>query len=98
HDVFVLDFMNDADTITDAFSEYYRATLLSEETDPNKLHDLQGQLDARRSSACFPARAAAKPPPISPICSTSPAGSTTKSPTSASASPPPCRRTPSSQS
>ncbi|HEX2988558.1 MAG TPA: type I restriction endonuclease subunit R, partial [Chloroflexota bacterium] len=46
HDVFVLDFMNDADTITDAFSEYYRATLLSEETDPNKLHDLQGQLDA----------------------------------------------------
>lgn len=48
HDVFVLDFMNDADTITEAFSKYYRTTLLSEETDPNKLHDLQAQLDAHQ--------------------------------------------------
>jgi type I restriction enzyme R subunit len=48
HDVFVLDFMNDADTITDAFSKYYRTTLLSEETDPNKLHDLQTRLDAQQ--------------------------------------------------
>lgn len=45
HDVFVLDFMNDADTITEAFSDYYRTTILAEETDPNKLHDLQAALD-----------------------------------------------------
>ena len=45
HDVFVLDFMNDADTIQAAFSDYYRTTILSEETDPNKLHDLKADLD-----------------------------------------------------
>ena len=45
HDVFVLDFLNDTDTITDAFADYYRATILADETDPNKLHDLQGDLD-----------------------------------------------------
>ncbi len=45
HDVFVLDFQNDADTIRDAFAEYYRTTILSEETDPNKLHDLKAALD-----------------------------------------------------
>jgi len=45
HDVFVLDFMNDADTIQSAFSGYYRTTILSEETDPNKLHDLKSALD-----------------------------------------------------
>lgn len=45
-DTFVLDFMNDADTITVAFADYYRTTVLSEETDPNKLHDLRGRLDA----------------------------------------------------
>lgn len=46
HDVFVLDFMNDADTIREAFADYYRTTILSEETDPNKLHDLQADVDA----------------------------------------------------
>lgn len=45
HDVFVLDFMNDADTIQAAFADYYRTTVLSEETDPNKLHDLKAVLD-----------------------------------------------------
>ncbi len=45
HDVFVLDFLNDADTIADAFSRYYRTTILADETDPDKLHDLQGDLD-----------------------------------------------------
>jgi type I restriction enzyme R subunit len=45
HDTFVLDFMNDADTIREAFADYYRTTLLSEETDPNKLHDLKATLD-----------------------------------------------------
>jgi type I restriction enzyme R subunit len=46
HDVFVLDFMNDSDTIQKAFSDYYRTTILAEETDPNKLHDLKSALDA----------------------------------------------------
>ncbi|MCL4687190.1 MAG: type I restriction endonuclease subunit R [Burkholderiales bacterium] len=45
HDVFVLDFMNDADTIQMAFADYYRTTILAEETDPNKLHDLKSALD-----------------------------------------------------
>ena len=45
HDVFVLDFLNDADTIREAFADYYRATILADETDPNKLHDLQADLD-----------------------------------------------------
>lgn len=45
HDVFVLDFMNDVDTIQLAFADYYRTTVLSEETDPNKLHDLKAALD-----------------------------------------------------
>ncbi len=40
HDVFVLDFLNDTETIRNAFEPYYRATVLSDETDPNKLHDL----------------------------------------------------------
>ena len=45
HDAFVLDFMNDADTIQEAFADYYRTTILAEETDPNKLHDLKAALD-----------------------------------------------------
>jgi type I restriction enzyme R subunit len=45
HDVFVLDFMNDVDTIRMAFEDYYRTTVLSDETDPNKLHDLKAALD-----------------------------------------------------
>ncbi len=45
HDVFVLDFLNDADTIQSAFADYYRTTILSKETDPNKLHDLKADLD-----------------------------------------------------
>jgi type I restriction enzyme R subunit len=44
-DTFVLDFVNDADTIQKAFADYYRTTILSEETDPNKLHDLKSALD-----------------------------------------------------
>ncbi len=46
HDVFILDFMNDADTIQQAFADYYRTTILAEETDPDKLHDLETALDA----------------------------------------------------
>jgi type I restriction enzyme R subunit len=48
HDVFVLDFMNNSETITAAFSDYYRTTILSEETDPNKLHDLKQALDGHQ--------------------------------------------------
>jgi len=46
YDTFVLDFINDVDTIQKAFADYYRTTILSEETDPNKLHDLKSVLDA----------------------------------------------------
>jgi len=45
HDVFVLDFLNETDVIIDAFADYYRATILADETDPNRLHDLQSDLD-----------------------------------------------------
>jgi len=45
HDVFVLDFLNETDTIQDAFARYYRTTILSKETDPNNLHDLKTDLD-----------------------------------------------------
>ncbi len=45
HDVFVLDFLNDSETIRIAFADYYRTTILSDETDPNKLHDLKADLD-----------------------------------------------------
>jgi type I restriction enzyme, R subunit len=45
HDVFVLDFLNDADTIRESFSDFYRTTILAEEADPDKLHDLQADLD-----------------------------------------------------
>lgn len=48
HDVFVLDFMNNSETITQAFADYYRTTLLSDKTDPNKLHDLKSDLDAHQ--------------------------------------------------
>jgi type I restriction enzyme R subunit len=46
HDCFVLDFQNNSEAITYAFQDYYRTTLLAEETDPNKLHDLKAALDA----------------------------------------------------
>ena len=48
HDAFVLDFTNDADTIRDAFADYYRTTVLADESDPDKLHDLKAALDGRQ--------------------------------------------------
>ena len=39
-EVYVLDFANKAETIEKAFSKFYRTTILSGETDPNKLYDL----------------------------------------------------------
>ncbi|MDP2683346.1 MAG: type I restriction endonuclease subunit R [Deltaproteobacteria bacterium] len=46
HDCFVLDFQNNSEAIILAFQDYYRTTLLADETDPNKLHDLKTALDA----------------------------------------------------
>jgi type I restriction enzyme R subunit len=48
HDVFVLDFQNDVDTIRAAFEQFYRTTILADETDPNKLHDLKAALDSHQ--------------------------------------------------
>ena len=44
-DTFVLDFLNSTEVIQASFSDYYRTTILSDETDPDKLHDLKGGLD-----------------------------------------------------
>lgn len=41
----ILDFVNDTDDIQTAFQDYYQATFLEEETDPDKLHDLQTELE-----------------------------------------------------
>ena len=46
--VFVLDFMNDPDVIQASFEDYYQTTILADETDPDKLHDLRGALDQRQ--------------------------------------------------
>ena len=45
YDCFVLNFQNNTETIEYAFQDYYRTTLLAEETDPNKLNDLKSALD-----------------------------------------------------
>ena len=47
-DTFVLDFMNSSDVIRAAFADYYRTTMLANETDPNKLHDLKANLDSHQ--------------------------------------------------
>lgn len=44
-DTFVLDFVNEPEAIQKAFEPYYRTTILSGETDPDKLHDLKNDLD-----------------------------------------------------
>lgn len=44
-DTFVLDFFNNVDEIKEAFEPFYKTTVLSEETDINKLNDLQDLLD-----------------------------------------------------
>ncbi|MGH9943988.1 MAG: type I restriction endonuclease subunit R, partial [Pyrinomonadaceae bacterium] len=46
HAVFILDFQNNTETVEEAFADYYRTTVLSKETDPNKLHTLKSELDA----------------------------------------------------
>ena len=45
NDVFVLDFQNDAADIKAAFDKYYKTTILSGETDANKLNDLVDEME-----------------------------------------------------
>ncbi|QHS23763.1 type I restriction endonuclease subunit R [Virgibacillus sp. MSP4-1] len=45
-DTFVLDFVNDAEDIQNAFAPYYEVTQLEDTTDPNILYDIQTELDA----------------------------------------------------
>ena len=44
-ETFVLDFLNSTEVIEESFGDYYRTTILSDETDPDKLHDLKAGLD-----------------------------------------------------
>lgn len=44
-DTFILDFVNSADAIKEAFDPFYKTTILSEETDIDRLNDLQDALD-----------------------------------------------------
>lgn len=44
-ETFVLDFFNTVEDIQLAFQDYYTTTILSQETDPDKLNDLQEALD-----------------------------------------------------
>ena len=44
-ETFVLDFMNSTEVIQDSFADYYKTTVLADETDPDKLHDLKAGLD-----------------------------------------------------
>lgn len=45
-DTFVLDFANEADSIRESFQRFYKTTILSKETDPNKLNDLILEIEA----------------------------------------------------
>ena len=45
YDTFVLDFANKPEIIEKSFSRYYRTTILSGETDPNKLYDLVATME-----------------------------------------------------
>lgn len=44
-DTFVLDFANDVENIQSSFQRFYKTTILSKETDPNKLNDLIQQIE-----------------------------------------------------
>jgi type I restriction enzyme, R subunit len=45
-DTFILDFVNSADAIKEAFDPFYKTTILSEETNIDRLNDLQDALDS----------------------------------------------------
>lgn len=47
-DTFVLDFVNSAEDIKNAFEPYYEETILEEETNPNVVYDLKNTLDEYR--------------------------------------------------
>ena len=44
-DTLVLDFVNEPEQVQAAFQQYYQTTTLPEETDPNRLYDLQQRLE-----------------------------------------------------
>ena len=44
-DTLVLDFVNEPEQIQEAFQQYYQTTMLAEETDPNRMYDLQSELE-----------------------------------------------------
>jgi type I restriction enzyme R subunit len=45
-DTFVLDFVNNADGIQNAFKPYYEQTIIGEQADTHQLYELQGKLEA----------------------------------------------------
>ena len=47
-DTFILDFFNNVDDIQEAFAPFYTTTILSRETDVNKLNDLEDDLEKER--------------------------------------------------
>ena len=47
-DTFILDFVNDRQTILDSFQPYYEKTTVAEEPEPNHLYDLKAKLDEQQ--------------------------------------------------
>lgn len=45
-DTFVPDFANDAESIKNSFQRFYKTTILSKETDPNRLNDLIQEIES----------------------------------------------------
>ena len=47
-DTFILDFVNDRQTILDSFQPYYEISTVTEEPEPNHLYDLKAKLDGQQ--------------------------------------------------
>ena len=47
-DTFILDFVNDRQTILDSFQPYYEITTVTDEPEPNHLYDLKAKLDEQQ--------------------------------------------------
>jgi len=47
-DTFVIDFVNDRETVFDSFQPYYEITKVKEEPEPNHLYDLKAKLDEKQ--------------------------------------------------
>ena len=45
-DTFVLDFVNDTEKIVESFQPFYTSTVLTGETEPDKLYDLQNEIES----------------------------------------------------